>query len=362
MNQTTALSILINDLNVDIGRSIDSTNAIIRSNSPRYFSMIDQIIRDADLEQPASRMARIDALSGELTVVLNNIFDESFVASSNEFRGVVAVDSFELATGLNRITERTGFRSLNVIRIFSVVSSSNIRGTTVTEYRESAINNFLVSILSNLRQSFSSGLTSDSTSSLIFGSRSEGFVGSPFIRFIRAITSGYDTYAMDIVNNARMHIYSQSPDVVDNDDVSNGITDSSQVAAFALIPALATLGDGLITGYQHVSILDSVTSRICVARSGLTWDINYQPIDHNFPFEIPPLHFNCRSSIIPIIGALPAVALTASSFFAGLSTRRQDSVFGTRTAQLFREGQIEQQDLLDELGRPRTLQEAIDSN
>ncbi len=49
---------------------------------------------------------------------------------------------------------------------------------------------------------------------------------------------------------------------------------------------------GVVAGYQYSAILDDVTSEICRGLDGKYFDAGNQPI--------PPMHFNCRSVLIPI--------------------------------------------------------------
>jgi SPP1 gp7 family putative phage head morphogenesis protein len=49
---------------------------------------------------------------------------------------------------------------------------------------------------------------------------------------------------------------------------------------------------GVVAGYQYSAILDDVTSEICRGLDGKYFDAGSQPI--------PPMHFNCRSLLIPI--------------------------------------------------------------
>lgn len=58
--------------------------------------------------------------------------------------------------------------------------------------------------------------------------------------------------------------------------------------------------DTLLKGYQHISVRDSKTSAICIARDRLLWTVKKQPVGHARRFRIPPLHFYCRSIVIPV--------------------------------------------------------------
>lgn len=57
----------------------------------------------------------------------------------------------------------------------------------------------------------------------------------------------------------------------------------------------------LFNGYQWLATLDTRTSDICKARSGLTWDMNFQPVGHGIAWSPPPAHFNCRSTVIGVL-------------------------------------------------------------
>lgn len=50
----------------------------------------------------------------------------------------------------------------------------------------------------------------------------------------------------------------------------------------------------VIEGYQHVTVLDTRTSKICAARAGV---IKKKREDFN---GVPPLHFRCRSILVPV--------------------------------------------------------------
>jgi hypothetical protein len=60
---------------------------------------------------------------------------------------------------------------------------------------------------------------------------------------------------------------------------------------------------------QHISVLDHKTSEVCLSRSGRVWSLDGTPIGHRLPFRQTPLHFRCRSHIVPVLhpySALPA--------------------------------------------------------
>jgi len=129
---------------------------------------------------------------------------------------------------------------------------------------------------------------------------------------------------------------------------------------------------------QRVSTLDSRTSDICIAYSGLVWDSqSLAPIGHNLPFNGgPPRHFNCRSSIVPVLRSFEELGIDATEiplatrasmdgavpgdisfgdWLRGKSKTFQDSVLGPARARLWRNGDITLTQLVDMRGNPLTL-------
>lgn len=163
--------------------------------------------------------------------------------------------------------------------------------------------------------------------------------------------------------------------------------------------------EDLFNGYQWLATLDSRTSDICKARSGLTWDMNFKPIGHGIGWSPPPAHFNCRSTVIGVLKPwadlankpLPAVGaetlkeeLTKSLMARGLSPaliskainktqqsmdgfvagdinfedwlkgkseRFQKAILGEQKWELWNNGKIGFVDLVDQKSNPRSIAE-----
>ena len=141
--------------------------------------------------------------------------------------------------------------------------------------------------------------------------------------------------------------------------------------------AVYEANDDIIGGFYWLSTLDSRTTIPCVGRSGLQWDINKEPMGHNIPFATPPIHWNCRSIMMPKLLTFKDVGvnlgeanITRSSklgqidskisfdkFLGMLSKSEQDDQLGIGRAQLWRDGKITLSQLLDATGRELTLGE-----
>lgn len=132
----------------------------------------------------------------------------------------------------------------------------------------------------------------------------------------------------------------------------------------------------LLAGMQQISTLDGRTTDICIAYSGASWDLEGEPIDGTrLPFNGgPPRHWNCRSILTPLTKNIPGLfdfkpstraseqgEINAKSTFADwLATKSaafQDELLGTGRAQLLRDGTITLHQLLDQRGRPLTLEQ-----
>ena len=137
----------------------------------------------------------------------------------------------------------------------------------------------------------------------------------------------------------------------------------------------------VIKCYKYQATLDTRTSELCRAYDGLTWDKDYKPIGHNFPFRKPRVntHFNCRSTIIPVTKSWDELGIegmdsasdrTRSSmngyvpqdmtFNDWLKTQSPETIektLGKGRAELFMQGKITMRDLITQQGRSVNLED-----
>lgn len=158
-------------------------------------------------------------------------------------------------------------------------------------------------------------------------------------------------------------------------------TSVQTVATDARMAALMENQD-IIKAVQWVSTLDGRTSDICIVRSGKTWSFpGFKPIKHNIPWNGgPPAHWNCRSTFIPITKSFAeirgepaakeitqttrasmdgqvAADITFDQFLKGKPKEFSDEMLGKGRAQLWRDGKITLNQLLDQRGNPLTLEQ-----
>lgn len=159
--------------------------------------------------------------------------------------------------------------------------------------------------------------------------------------------------------------------------VSTAIAAATNQARLAALQA----NSDIVKGIQQVSILDNRTSQTCLAYSGQAWDIEtLEPIlGSTLPFNNgPPRHFNCRSTLVPILygwkelGAFGAALpdrikkrldgkapgdITFDQWLRGKSKSFQDKLLGPSRARLWRSGDITLTQLVDMRGNPLTLEQ-----
>lgn len=156
-------------------------------------------------------------------------------------------------------------------------------------------------------------------------------------------------------------------------------TSVQTVANVARLESFAQNAD-VVKGVKQISTLDSHTTDICIAYSGMAWTLEGKPIQGNkLAFNGgPPRHWNCRSLLVPITKSFKELGLnvpekvvstrasvdgqiSAGTTFDDFLKRKgkvfQDEILGLGRAQLWRDKKITLQQLLDLQGNPLSLAE-----
>lgn len=167
------------------------------------------------------------------------------------------------------------------------------------------------------------------------------------------------TSFMQVAQNARMKVYKQNSDV--------------------------------LKGYQFVATLDMRTTPLCRGIDLKMYDGDFKPVGHSFAFPgTPPLHWNCRTSLVPItlsyreliaedsgltnkqkkaiqeqvpeskrasMGGPIKDHLNYNDWLLGQSEEIQKDVLGIQRQRLWKENKIGMEDLIHQTGRQLTLDE-----
>ncbi|MCT8532974.1 minor capsid protein [Glaesserella parasuis] len=172
-------------------------------------------------------------------------------------------------------------------------------------------------------------------------------------------------------------------------DVKHLMNTSRRHAETLVITAVAKVADkahqalrdenlDILAGEKHLSTLDTRTSTVCQLRDGLMWDLDKKPIDHDVPYQRPPLHPRCRSILQLVTKSWKELGIDAEempsstrasqdspvseqinyeNWLKSKSPEQQDQVLGKGKADLWRRGVITFADMLDQSGRPLTLKD-----
>ncbi|MCT8543936.1 minor capsid protein [Glaesserella parasuis] len=172
-------------------------------------------------------------------------------------------------------------------------------------------------------------------------------------------------------------------------DVKHLMNTSRRHAETLVITAVAKVADNahqalrdenldILAGEKHLSTLDARTSTVCQLRDGLMWDLDKKPIDHDVPYQRPPLHPRCRSILQLVTKSWKELGIDAEempsstrasqdgpvseqinyeNWLKSKSPGQQDQVLGKGKAGLWRRGVITFADMLDQSGRPLTLKD-----
>ena len=195
-------------------------------------------------------------------------------------------------------------------------------------------------------------------------------------RVVRSVREGLNQglTTKDISQNLRRNVFPGSRAMI------NTLIQTSAIAvAMAARQKMFEENEDVISGKQQVSTLDGKTSEICISYSGMAWKLDNTPIDSALPFNGgPPRHWNCRSSLIPVLrsfeelglpkidfpegtrasidGQVPA-DISFHDFLLGKTKTFQDGLLGPAKARLWRSGKITLRQLVDMRGNPLTVAE-----
>lgn len=123
----------------------------------------------------------------------------------------------------------------------------------------------------------------------------------------------------------------------------------------------------VFSGIQQVSVFDGRTSDTCIAYAGKVWSLpDYTPVGHSLPYNGGVgRHPNCRSREIavinPAVGGKPAPDLSFDTYLAGKSKAQVEGLLGKGKADLYLKGDISLNELVDQTGRPLTLEQLRDA-
>ncbi len=300
--------------------------------------------------------ARLNALLKEARGVIQDYYSQINQLMQDTIAGLAPTEAASAASVLTKlivdpvvkaeITVDIGVSLPTENYIKALVSDILIEGSPLASWWSRQAGDVAFRFAAEVRQGLAAGEVNGAIIRRITGAAGEPGVMDIARRNAAALVQ---TAVQTVANSARMATYRK------NSDVSKGV--------------------------RFVSTLDTHTCIECGLHDGLAWDFDGNGLDGNtLPFEIPPLHVNCRCTLVDIpktyaemgIEGLPEIPnngtrassdgqISVKTTFADYLTRKgkafQDEVLGPGRAELWRNGTITLNQLLSKTGSTLTLEQ-----
>jgi hypothetical protein len=283
---------------------------------------------------------RITKLLKECTAIINGYYTD--VQSEFDFVGLAKAEAAASTKAIASIGLNPSIPTAAVLK--AMVSDTLLTGAPLKDWWAAQKNDFIFKFNSAVRQGVAQGETISQITKRIVGSKVEGITGTVELAQRHASALVHSS-VMQIANDAKMAVFRENADI--------------------------------LNGVQWLSTFDSRSCLECAARSGMTWDLDGNPINATLPFSIPPLHVNCHCVLTGVtksyrelgldvdkeigtrasdLGQVPA-DWTFDEFLKHHDAAYQDELLGKGKARMYREGKMTVRDLLSQHGRPLTLKE-----
>lgn len=287
----------------------------------------DVIARAAGRKLTDYQAARMDALLADVSALVDTGYQQAFDRLDADLRGLAQI---EARAARNSISTAYSLATVGMPApdmLAAIVDRELILGGPARDWWADQGRAARMSFTRTIRRGMVEGATTDQLK------RELSQAGGVAVRHAEALVR---TSVQTVANGARMATYAANDDIV--------------------------------AGLQWLSTLDARTSTTCQARSGLRWTLDGKPHGHHVKFIRPPAHFNCRSTLIPLLDMdeqLDGTQASADgpqaagwSFEDWLRTKSpadQDAMLGAARARRWRKGDYTLSQLIDQDGRPLTL-------
>jgi hypothetical protein len=274
--------------------------------------------------------------------------DETPLTKSTDLLGLARHEATATASTFATIGLEAAIPTEAVLR--ALVNDTLLQGAPLSAWWAKQSDDLAFRYANAVRQGVAQGETLQQMIVRVFGSKRLGTpgIGFPDSVLRRNASALVHDSIMSVTGAARMAVYQENQDIM--------------------------------KGYRWLSTLDSIICKVCVARSGAKWDLNFKPMGSPaFPFvRQGDLHSNCRCAVLPILksykelgadiqepptgtrasdlGQVPA-DLSFDGFLKRHTKNYQDDLLGPGRAELWRAGKISLSDLVSQNGRPLTLEQ-----
>lgn len=307
----------------------------------------------------AFQQSRIDALRAQTRATIATTYRTMRSDQDRELRDLAEDEATWTQRSVNRTVGTdilTVAVSSNVLK--AIVSDTLIEGSPSREWWSRQSRALERRFVDQMRLGMLRGETIQELTQRVRGTKAQGFTDGIMETSRREAEALVRSTVMGVANGARVETYRANDDVV--------------------------------KGMQAIVTLDGRTTEICIARSGAAWDIDGNPLPESTrqePFPgYPPWHWNCRSTLVPLLKSaaemmnavgprkadrlaeLPestqssmdgqvAASLTYEGWLKTKSETFQRGVLGAGKWQLWKDGALTLSELIDQSGRPLSLEQ-----
>jgi len=364
-NATTAIADKLIVQNVNLLR-------FAANEANRILDMLDDLEAEliGDLEDVVGKtdftIARLRALLAATRKTVLSAYDK--ITATNEKR-LVEIAEITAEKAMSAVNTSIGADLVGVAwsaaQLKSIATNTVIRGSFFSDWWDSQAERLQERFEREMQMGLLRGETVADLATRVRGTKALGYTDGIMTASKRQAEALVRTSALGVTNSARMESYAAN--------------------------------DEIIRGVQWVSTLDDRTTFECMALDGCVWEfpdgdgdadyVDYIPIGHDKEFEPPPIHWNCRSTVVPLTyswkelagehGNSRAAALadevpeksrasmdgqvaadmTFSDWLETKSESFQDDVLGASRAEMWRSGELDLRGLTDQSNNPLTLEQ-----
>ena len=313
------------------------SNSLTKDIINAYVSVIDDILAQIATGKTINLINMnkiIKELNAKLSPDLTSVNDDLVQLGISEASYVA--NGINGAIGIDLVSKLPNDRTVQ-----KIVNTSLMDGLTISEWLGKQDKSFQETLTKQIRLAVIEGETNPQIVSRLKGALD--------IKNNNNIKTIVRTAVSTVTNQVRMETYKENSDV--------------------------------FKGWEHNSTIDSRVSLICSTRDGATYDLDYKGLNAKgkaYPFKQVPLHFNCRSIILPITKSFKELGIpldevpigtrssidgyvsrdtTFEQWFEGKPKAFQEEYLGQSRYKLFKDGKITFSDLVNQNGKTLTVKQ-----
>lgn len=316
------------------------SNSLTKDVKTAYIAVIDDLLSQIATGKAINLINMnkiINELNAKLTPDLTSVNDDLVQLGISEANYIAS--GINGAIGIDLVSKLPTDRTVQ-----KIVNTSLMDGLTISEWLGKQDKSFQETLTKQIRLAVIEGETNPQIVSRLKGALD--------IKNNNNIKTIVRTAVATVTNQVRMETYKENSDV--------------------------------FKGYEHNSTIDARVSLICSTRDGATYDLEYKGLNVKgkaYPFKQVPLHFNCRSIILPITKSFKELGIpldevpigtrssmdgyvsrdtTFEKWFDGKPKSFQEEYLGIQRYKLFKDGVINFSDLVNQNGKTLTVKQLLE--